>query len=415
VFSEKINNKLYEFANILIIAFGFFMTIDYSITKKIGILLIILWIITGDYKEKLKKIFSNKVVISFLLFLFLCLVGMLWTQNLEAGFYLFKKRPILFLIAPIIVSMYKKEYLKYFLYAVIFGMIYTSIATILIKLGFLNISYHTDKSPFINRVYLAGMLLFAYIYLLNKISFKEIINLKNIIIFTLIIMIVYSLVVSGSRMGYINFIIINIIFVIYKYGFSLKKFLIVLLLTISVGYLSYKNINAIKYKVNQTIHSIKILDLKKQIQNKDNSKRTSLTCRFEFWYYAYNIGKKYPILGVGTGDGILELEKLIGKDEAKKLFKRCQGNGSGQFNPHNMYLFMWMQYGIIGVLFLLWMLYIHFKCALKSKNIVFIALVLTTILTLFSLSELITTVYYIPFYAFTVTILSIFYKERIKI
>jgi len=401
---QKIKQYLPEFSNILIILTGFIIFVDHMVSRAVLVVTLFIWLLTGDYKEKLKKVFSDKLILTFIVFIGIFFIGMLWTENFYAGRKIIE-RPLLYLIAPIMFTIYKPKYLKLFLWSMLLALIITGILTFLIQYGYIHMEYNSDESPFVNRVYLAGMLIFAYSYFLYKIDTNKLFSFYNLIWILLAILMVYTLIISGSRMGLINLLIATFIMLIYQYHLTLKK-IIITIITISIlSIVAYKSSSHIQYKVNQTINTLENMDMKAQIFNHEINRRTSLTCRFEFWYYAYSLWRQHPILGVGTGDGIDELGKLIGKKEEKQLFKQCLGDGSGQFNPHNMYLFMLMQFGVFGFIVILWILYTQLK----------VVLVVTTIITLFSLSELFTSKYFIPFYGFSVTLMYLFYKEKDRV
>jgi hypothetical protein len=73
-----------------------------------------------------------------------------------------------------------------------------------------------------------------------------------------------------------------------------------------------------------------------------------------------------------------------------------------------------MQFGIFGVGVLLWMLYTHLKNAIQTRSIPYISLVVTTIISIVSVSELFVTVFYIPFYGYTIMLLSLYYAKEDK-
>jgi O-antigen ligase len=401
---QEFKNRAYFFANLLIVAFGFFLFVSAKVSTLILVAIFFLWVITGDFKDKAQKIFSNYIVVTFLMFMSMFVIGLIWTEDIYEGLKILQ-RPLLFLIVPLIVSMYKKSFLKYYLFSMLIALIGTGMLTV-IHLNFFNIKYirfDSGHTPFMNRGYSAGMLIFAYGYFLSKLEFKKIITLRSSMLLFFIILMVYSLVAGGARMGYINFFVATFIFLLYRFGITKLKILGVIIILVISSYFLYRFNSMVHQRTDRTLSVVR-----------DNLKRTSLTCRFEFWHYAYTLGKKHFLLGVGTGDGILELERYLGKEQTSKLFAVCAGNGSGQFNPHNMYLFMFMQFGIPGVILLLWMLYAHFITAYRTESISFVILIVTTILTMFSNSELFSTRYFIPFYGYSVIVFSLIHMESKK-
>ena len=403
-------DKLYIFANILMGLYGFLLFFSAKESRFVLILIVVLWIVTGDYKEKFQKIYDNKIALSFVVLIGLFIMGMMWTESMEEGGNILK-RPLLFLISPLIVSMYRKAFLKYFIFSLIAAIVLTSFITVLIHIGWSEIPYSSKHSPFINRGYLGGMLIFGLIYLLLKIEIKKRLSPLNIILVLSIPMVVFSIIAMEARMVYINMILALGIVLLYKIGLSIKSILITLFSMVVFSLLLYTMSTSVKDSVDRTVKVITHMDIEKQVLNEEVKRRTSLTCRFEFWYYAYALGKKHFPLGVGTGDGILELERSIGKEKTDKLFARCSGHNTGQFNPHNMYLFVFMQFGLLGIVILGWFLYRHLTTALETKSIAYVVLIITTLVAMFSDSILFCSKYYIAFYGYTVTVMYLMWQE----
>jgi O-antigen ligase len=70
--------------------------------------------------------------------------------------------------------------------------------------------------------------------------------------------------------------------------------------------------------------------------------------------------KNNPLIGVGTGDFPIEYEKinLVNSPAVKSTVQ-----------PHNMYLYVQAQLGIIGLVSLLWIFFTQVKIALASNNL----------------------------------------------
>lgn len=79
---------------------------------------------------------------------------------------------------------------------------------------------------------------------------------------------------------------------------------------------------------------------------------TSVGDRMEFYYNALQISRQHPIAGVGTGGFYSAYEKQV---EGKNLW--VVGN------PHNEYLLITVQTGLIGLFFLLYLFYTQWRYA----------------------------------------------------
>lgn len=404
---SSLREKLYIFANYIIVAMGFVLPFNHRATTVLAAILLILAIATKDYKKKFNLIVSNRAILMFLIYILLFYAGILWSENIRGGVRI-SERVLLFLVAPVVFTMAKKEYLKYALYALLSSLAITSVLIILIKYNLIPMSYTDNKAPFMHKNTIAFMLVFATSYYLYKINFK------NLILLPILFVDIYALLITKSRTGLVLFLFVVLVILIKRYGLSLYKFLSITAATAILFIAIYTLNKPIQNRINQTIEVMQKLDLKKQIEDKKHPGRTALSCRFEFWNYAYEIGKTSPIIGIGTGDSIIELNKLIGEKESKKLFNDCLGNGSGQFNPHNVIMFMWMQFGILGVFVLFYMFYTQFKEALKSEYILLILLVAISFIHIQTDVVIFTTRFFILFYGYTFSIVYLLSKSSDK-
>ncbi len=409
---NRVRSYLYLFANVLFVCYSLTFAWNPKYIDHITTILFVIWIITGDYEQKIKKIFHSKIVLSFLLLLFVFMLGLLWTENLDDGYTFFRQRPLLLFIAPLMISMYQKRFIKYYLYGILASYIITAMIIFLSSQGFLNIRLTADEMPFINRNYLGTMFVFIFGILVYLFKFKNALKINNIFLFISIILISYVIIYMENRSTYMIIPVVLLILFIDKFKLNLKLLGIFSIFFMVFIYGLYSYNSNFKNRINSIGTQLSHFDMQKQIHEHDTSIRDSATCRLEFWYYAFKLGNNNPILGVGTGDTILELERMIGKKETDKLFATCLGNGSGQFNPHNLFLFFYMSFGIVGLVLLLWSIVVQFIYSIKSKYTPLIILVIVNFLFMFFNSGLFISVYYTPFYVFTFMTLYLMVEEK---
>jgi O-antigen ligase len=89
------------------------------------------------------------------------------------------------------------------------------------------------------------------------------------------------------------------------------------------------------------------------------SKNTSMGYRITFLINTSELIKKSPILGVGTGDFPAEYKKIndIRSPDVRTTVQ-----------PHNMYMLILAQLGLLGLVSLVWIFYCQFRIALSSSN-----------------------------------------------
>jgi len=81
--------------------------------------------------------------------------------------------------------------------------------------------------------------------------------------------------------------------------------------------------------------------------------------RIAFATNSFELIKKNPIFGVGTGDYPLEFNKVSKRNTPQIPYST---------NPHNMYTLILVQLGFVGLISMLSIFYFQFKLAFSNKN-----------------------------------------------
>lgn len=118
----------------------------------------------------------------------------------------------------------------------------------------------------------------------------------------------------------------------------------------------------------------RLFGIRYEIQNNLNPNGHSILERIEYWKNAKAIIKEHWIFGVGTGDI---------NDAIQQMFKKRNSplNEDRRLRAHNSYLTFWMTFGIIGVIYFIWMQLSFFKQQWKSKNLLAIFFILIACIT----------------------------------
>ena len=140
-------------------------------------------------------------------------------------------------------------------------------------------------------------------------------------------------------------------------------------------------------------NEILVLDKNKDVSTGRNW--DGATLRFAQWQCASELIKRNWLLGVGTGDGQDELQKIY---EEYKFYFASRYN---RYNAHNQFLETWIALGVFGIISFLSIFIVPLASAWKNKNYL-----LLSVLTVFLLSAISES--YLQ-RNFGVTILAIFY------
>jgi O-antigen ligase len=113
------------------------------------------------------------------------------------------------------------------------------------------------------------------------------------------------------------------------------------------------SIVAIAYQASPRLHDrIGLLGSEYQAWQPNHGKETSTGQRLDFYYNSLKIVQNHPLLGVGTGGFPAAFAQQTQGTEALQTV-----------NPHNEFLLITMQAGLAGLFLLLYLFYIHWRCA----------------------------------------------------
>ncbi len=385
--------------NYLIVTLLFAITINTFSAFLLTFLIFVSWIVDGNLKDKLKIIITDKLSITFLAIFFIHLVGLLWTQDLHDGLKILSKQKT-YLLAPIIISFFDRRFIKASIIVLLSAIFVSEIYSLYIYVksepdinGLL-----PSASPFMHHMHYSLILAFTFGYLVNLIDFNSLKKPQNILLLLFALFTLVILFINKGRIGQVALFAVIFLLGIYKFRIGIVKSLLILfaslLLIFAFAYKYSEQFQSRVAEANYEYHKII-----------GKGKRDSISCRFEMWNYAKKLGNSSPFIGIGTGDSIVEMQNLLGKDSLKQLYEDCGLGMKYQFNPHNNFMLFYMQFGLIGLISLLGVLFVQLKLAQKLNSPPMIILLVVTMMGMFSASPISMHIKYIFFYTLTLTML----------
>ena len=367
-------DNIHNINSYLYILLGFFLPLSVSIGTAITVLIILLWLIEGNFVQKYTLIYKNPITYAFLAFFLAHVLGLLWSENLEWGLKILKKewRILAFIIFLTIV---KKEHIKYYIFAFLAAMSISEILSYGVWLEiippFKNASVY-NPTPFMSHISYNPFLalsIFILIYLLFFKNLDKHIISKIISTFFLLTMTI-NVFITGGRAGQIGFFVMLGLAFIFYFKKNIKiAILLILFVLPTIFYLAYNISDIFNNRVNEA---------KNNLLQLEENRNTSVGQRITFAQNSLRIIKDNLLFGVGTGDFKLEYEK-INQEYTPELETPDQ--------PHNMYLLVLVQTGIFGLICMLWIFYMQFKVAFTKKAYKEIAIALPTLFLVIMLSD----------------------------
>ena len=126
---EQYLNKTYQY---LLVLLAFLIPLTVFGANLIIVIICLIWLISGDYRIKLKRVFSSKILISSIIFFCIHLIGLIWTQNMLWGLEIVHKMWYFLLLFPILFTIVESKYIKTYIYSFLLAIALTEIFSFLI-------------------------------------------------------------------------------------------------------------------------------------------------------------------------------------------------------------------------------------------------------------------------------------------
>ncbi len=339
--------------------------------NSIIVIIVLLWLCSGNYKSKYNDIIGSKLMIASIVFYIMHIIGMFWTEDLKWGFHILHKMWYFLLLLPVLYNIVNKEYTKYYIYAFLIAIALTLILSYLVWFEVIGSFMHAEPknpTPFMSHVsynpFLAcAIYLVAYEIFFNKKLSKLMLWLYS---FFLVIMVINMFITEGRAGQIMFFAAMAILIVQYFIGQRIKALIAISILLPGVFLTAYQTSDIFTQRVDQAINQFvgfdEIIDLDVTKKPHDVSyfyHQTAVGARMLFTMNSWKLFTENPLLGVGTGDFPIEYKKI----------NELNSKGAPEANnPHNMYVLVLVQLGAVGLLSMLSIFYYQIKLSFNNPS-----------------------------------------------
>ena len=366
---EKINFEKTIYYSVLI--FAFTLPLSRALISLFIIFLPLVWILEGDFQRKYKQIKSSKLLLAILFFLSFSILSITWTENFGAGLKGLRLDLYFFALFVIATSI-KKEQIQPIITAFLLGMFISEVIAYGVFFEFWTFKNATvtNPSPFMMHIDYSVFMAFTSLLLLNRL-FSNHYELKQKLVYGIFFLTVTgNLFLAIGRTGQVALIAGILVMSIIHFRVTLKSVLISTLLIFSIFTVTYNVSDTFKMRVAAGVNDIKGIS-----QMNLNS---SWGIRVAYYITTYDILKENPLIGVGLGDFMDEttlaletMEYPYLTQETKEFMKR--------FHPHNQYLLILLQMGVIGLVLFLYIIYQILKLKIDNPEIKELSILFATI------------------------------------
>ncbi len=357
---QKIRNSIDNINSYLLMLVAFFLPLTVFGGNLFAVLIFLLWLIKVDFKTDFHRLKNNKLVIAVFLYLLLHVIALLWTADMESGLYTLRKQ-LKFLFIPIFMLFVKREHVKYYILAFLASMSLSEIWSYGIFFELLPLyggATLIDPIPLMSHITYNPFLAIAIYFLSYYVLFDNSISkFKKFTYIFFIVTMSINMFITGGRAGQVMYFAMLVVLVFQYFPKNAFKALLissfVLISSTSTFYL------------NSKIFSDRVDLAVAELSDYKNNTKSSTGIRISAAINSWDIIKENPIIGVGTGDYRTEFIKSSDKNG---LGLTNFGDGIMTYNPHNMYILILVQFGLVGLLALLYMFYAQIKIATHSNE-----------------------------------------------
>ncbi len=210
----------------------------------------------------------------------------------------------------------------------------------------------SNPTPFMNHISYNPILALAIYLVYYNVFIKAKLNLLKFFIHSFFaISMTINMFITGGRAGQVMyFVMLTIIIFQFFSNEKIKSLFTVLVLVPLIFFAAYQTSDLFQKRVNLSI--IEITDFSDEYYS-------SVGVRINYAKNSLEVIKKNPIIGVGTGDF---------PSEYKKLNQINSPQLPNTTNPHNMYILITMQLGLIGLISMLSIFYYQIKLSFYASN-----------------------------------------------
>jgi len=323
----------------------FFTPLSTSLTAIFSGIAFLTWIFSGRFQNLIQILKTYPAAsIALFLFLFMCLAVMYSpAEPLEAIETLKKYRELVLLPVMISLLTYSFRFCRAAELSFVSGCTALMIISYLIAFNIIPEARYGNSIVFhiTHNFFMAVLSFWALHFAVDSGKLKPL----WLLLFTAASINIFY--IAPGRTGMLVFICLIILFIIQR--FSFKKSAVSFLVFCSLVSGFYFTSDNFSGRVHEAV---------KEIQTYQPGKsRTSIGQRFDWWVASISLIKQKPFFGYGTGSYPYLLSNAASKSQIKETD-----------NPHNEYLFLSVQFGLVGLLLFLLMIFLQLAETLTFRN-----------------------------------------------
>ena len=327
------------------VSLAFAIPFSVALTNILIVLFSFFWIIEGGFKNKFNIIISHKWLISILILVILYFFGLTYGQFHNDATYVLKRIFLLLFFIPIYTSHFSKNIYEKSINIFLLTNLISALVAIALNFKLID-PFFSDQSISAFLKYNRHNVLLSFSSLLAFILFTRSRSSYSYVYLILILIYSMSIFTEAGRAGQLTFNIFFLLFSIYYIKKNLKLSFSIISFLFLVNYFSYSSSPIFKYRVDNLSYIVKNDGEQKNVKAKEKK-----DIRYLFTKFGLELALKKPIFGYGTGSF----------SEVFKEYTNTTYDLNKHKTPHNNYLYVLLELGLIGLITFLSIFYYQIK------------------------------------------------------
>ena len=322
----------------LLTLLAFSLPLSTSLLSVTALLILALWLIERNFRHKFKEITTNPVTISLLAYLGLHVVGLCWSQQVITGLSMIERQWKLALM-PVFLTAVIPAHRSRYLWGYFSGIAVAALLTYLAWFGLLHYSdvtpHHLTKGTF-HVVYNPLLALAIYVLIHELLWGDSITGPWRPLAMGLVLLLILDMFITEGRSGQMAFFVLMGLLVVQICRRNIFKAFLVIILggPLLLGAI-YHISPTFQRRLDRAVREVRLFH---------QDPNTSVGLRLLYWQNSFKIIKQHPLIGVGTGDFQTEYAQI--NQQTAPTIRATD-------NPHNQYILILCQFGLLGLMTLL--------------------------------------------------------------
>lgn len=330
---QTVQHKLDFSSKLLAVILAFTIPLSTSATDVLFVIVPILGLLGGNFKEKFRMIFHNHESLLFLILFILLLIGTTYsTATWRDSIYTLSKYDKFFWGALMLPIFREEKWRRYAIWAFLTAMMLMLVVSYLKAFGIIKWRMDVFGPVEAFKRHIEANFLMAFTAYVLLLQIAEYFHKRWWLVFVFILVTINVFFLSIGRDGYVLLAILFLLFAWQMWRWrGLIAACIVTAVLLAGAFSLSNNFRDRVYSIGSDITAYHV----------NPTANTSLGNRFEFAKTSLTLIKKHPFFGTGTGSFITQYAAINPQSTVEV------------HNPHNEYLHFGVQLGMIGMLALI--------------------------------------------------------------